>query len=498
MRLLTAVSVIAFLAAGCLGGGGKAGGRPQKRAVVLTLANHEEGDRDVGEFAKAVERLSGGSIVIAVRGRWRDEEIDYDRGTVADVRAGKIALAKIAVRSFDTLGVRDFQPLMAPLLVDSFGLEKKVLASGLATRMLKGVRGLGMEGVAVLPGELRRPFGTARRLLSPHDYRGATVGVRPSLVSSWTFGALGATARGYVPGELPRSFDGAELDLNTIQGNQFDVSGSSFVANVVLWPRAFVVVANKRIFERLTPKQRSILREAGREALEPALDRVRAEEKSNTEILCRRQRMQFLEASPAQLASLRTALRGIYARLRRDANTRAAIDEIEQMKQGVGREAVRSCAARASATAGATPLDGVYEVNTSRGDLISAGAPSRDVIPENYGHWVYVLDRGRIAFTQEDDEACTWAYAKVAVKRETMDWTILDGGYTRAPYRAYNKPGEAFRFGWSLYRETLTLTPAKGPGAPENFRAKPWHRVSTTPSRSYFSKECPPPKEALP
>jgi TRAP-type C4-dicarboxylate transport system substrate-binding protein len=498
IRAALTVGTIVLLAAGCSGGGGKAGGHRHKAVVVLTLADHEKNDRDVGDFASAVERLSGGSMRIESKGGWRQNEIDYDRGTVADLRAGKVDLAKIGVRSFDTMGVRTFQPLMAPLLVDSLALEQKVLGGPLATRMLDGVRSLGVEGVAVLPGALRRPFGISRRLLSPLDYQGATIGIRPSLVSSWTFETLGATTPGYVPGKLTRSLDGAELDLTTLQGNQYDFAGSALTANVALWPRAFALVANRRLFERLTPRQRSILRKAGRDALRPAFERVRDDEVDNAGILCRRGRVHLVDASSAQLHALRVALGVVYARLEKDPATHAAIDQIERMKRRVAPDRPRSCGARAMPAATGSPLDGVYEVDTSREDGVAAGAPSDERVPENFGHWVYVLDHGRLAFTQEDSAACTWAYGKVTFQGHTLSWTILDGGYTRSPNLAYDKPGESFRFGWSLYRDTLTLSPVNGAISPANFRAKPWHRVSSTPSRSYFSKDCPPPKRALP
>src|ERR687887_384957 len=107
--------VVAFAAVGC-SGGTKAGGRPLEHTIVLTIANHETNDRDLAEYGAAVNLLSDGSISLERREGWRAPEVDYDRGTVADVRAGKVDLAKIAVRSFDTLGVSRFQALMAPFL----------------------------------------------------------------------------------------------------------------------------------------------------------------------------------------------------------------------------------------------------------------------------------------------------------------------------------------------------------------------------------------------
>src|SRR5919109_4098813 len=119
--------LVAFAAVGC-SGGTKAGGRPLEHTIVLTIANHETGDRDLAEYIAAVNRLSDGSIRLELREGWRGPEVDYDRGTLADVRAGKVDLAKIAVRSFDTLGVSSFEALTAPFLVDSVGLEQEVLA----------------------------------------------------------------------------------------------------------------------------------------------------------------------------------------------------------------------------------------------------------------------------------------------------------------------------------------------------------------------------------
>jgi TRAP-type C4-dicarboxylate transport system substrate-binding protein len=145
----------------------------------------------------------------------------------------------------------------------------------------------------------------------------------------------------------------------------------------------------------------------------------------------------------------------------------------------------------------ARQLDGVYVVNVARSDLARVGDVA-DAIPENLGHYVYVFDNGRFAFTQEDAQACTWQYGRYSVKGKLTSWTFIDGGWTKAPNRAANKPGEFFEFRWSLYRDTLTLGPVAGATSPPPNYVDPWHRVSTHPSRSYLSKDCPPPKAALP
>lgn len=107
-----------------------------------------------------------------------------------------------------------------------------------------------------------------------------------------------------------------------------------------------------------------------------------------------------------------------------------------------------------------------------------------------------MFDRGKFAVTQENPDACTWQYGRFDVDGNRMSWTFTDGGGI-APNEAYNKPGEFFVFDFSAYRDTLTVKPVEGEISPLNFRAKPWRRISDTPSRRYLSKRCPPPAAAL-
>jgi hypothetical protein len=121
--------------------------------------------------------------------------------------------------------------------------------------------------------------------------------------------------------------------------------------------------------------------------------------------------------------------------------------------------------------------------------------PQGDIVPENYGTFTMVIDRGRFAVTQEDQQACTWGYGTFAVKGNEFEQLFTDGGGI-APDGAANKPGEFFTFRWSLYRGVLTLFPVQGAVSPTP--PKPWVRISTTPSARFLSPRCPPPAGALP
>ena len=113
------------------------------------------------------------------------------------------------------------------------------------------------------------------------------------------------------------------------------------------------------------------------------------------------------------------------------------------------------------------------------------------------GAWTLVLDRGRFAITQDGgDQGCAWAYGALGLgERNVMSWTVIDAGAVPAAV-ASNQPGDRYRFGWSRYRDVLTLSEARG-GAAGYFAAKPWRRIAQTPTASGLSARCPPPAGAL-
>jgi hypothetical protein len=140
-------------------------------------------------------------------------------------------------------------------------------------------------------------------------------------------------------------------------------------------------------------------------------------------------------------------------------------------------------------------LDGVYRASISAKDLGASDTP--DETAPNWGAWTLALKGGRFAITQDDgDQGCTWAYGALVIgERNLMSWTIIDAGVIPAGI-ASNRPGDRYRFGWSRYRDVLTLSAARG-GAAGYFAAKPWRRVTQAPRVSDLSTRCPPPADAL-
>ena len=502
VALLAAVAVFA----GCGSPGfDKAGGRQARHPVVLTLANFNGNTGEIDGFANNVRRLSGGTMRIDIKSRWRSGQVNYENGLIGDVRAGKADLGVVGSRAWDSVGVNSFRALTAPLLIDSYALQDRVLRSPMIGQMLRGLRPLGLAGIGVLPGPFRKPLGITRPLLKPTDYTGLRIGVQQSLVADATVRALRATPVWFPVSGPITGFGAIEQQIGSIEGNQYDEVGKYLTANVNLWPRPLVLFANGRTWAALTPAQRRILGQAATGDLAAETKFVRDDERTATAMLCRRGLLRFLTASPADLAALRRVVQPVYAQLERDPQTRRYIRQIEAMRQGIPAEPAPGCAAttRPAGTARppagtAGPLDGVYRFTDTAAELqATSGTAAGDVVPENYGTWTLVLDRGHFAVTQEDSQACTWGYGTFTVKGDRMAWRFTDGGGI-APDNATNKPGEFFTYQWSLYRGLLALSPVKGAVSPSNFRVKPWAKISTTPSAGFLSKRCLPPAGALP
>jgi len=497
LRPFVLMAVIAALA-GCADPGlDKAGGRQSRPLVVLTVANSNGNTGELDGFAGAVRRLSAGTMRIAIEYRWRWGQVNDETGLVADVRAGKADLGVVGSRAWDSVGVSSFRALTAPLLISSYAVQDRVLRSPMIGQMLSALRVLGLVGIGVLPGPFRKPLAKVRPLLRPSDYAGLRIGLQQSKVAAATLRALGATPVWLPSGGQINGLDGIEQQISSIQGNQYDRVDKYLTANVSLWPRPLVLFANGKAWSALTPRQRRILMQAASGDTAAETTFVRDNEQIDAAASCRRG-LRFVTASPADLAALRRAVQSVYSQLELDPQTARFIRQIEAMSSGIPPEPTPSCANAVRLAASAGSLDGVWQFTDTAAELAAApGTGQGDVVPENYGTWTFVFDRGRFAITQEDQQACTWGYGTYTVKGDKFSWLFTDGGGI-APDGATNKPGEFFIYRWSLYRGVLTLFPVPGAVSPSNFMVKPWALISATPSAGFLSRRCLPPAGALP
>jgi TRAP-type C4-dicarboxylate transport system substrate-binding protein len=359
----------------------KAGGADKGEPRVLTMANPVGGTplAQLSSWAKEVSRLSGGTLAIEFESSWRLGEPRYEAATLEDVKADKVDMAWVGARAFDTVGVKDFQALVAPLLIDSYALEAKVFEEGIPQQMLEGAAELELVGIGVLPGPMRKLLGVSKPFVRPADFAGEVVGLQDSLVADMTLRRLGAIPMPMAASAELGGVDAYEQQLSSIQGNSYDESAEYVTANLNLWPRPLVIVMGKGVFASLTPEQQTILQKASDAAIPKSLAASRVEDDEAVPVLCRRG-MNFAAASESDFSELRAALEPVYADLRNDPDTKSYIAAITDLKTEIAASAETSwCPPDSdtgqSASAGAIP-EGTYETTVTEADWLEQGLPA--------------------------------------------------------------------------------------------------------------------------
>ena len=504
----TAAASLLVLAAGtgCGGSTDKAGGKKQSPTRVLSLVNRS-GPQEVQPFVEKVSELSGGTLRLAIQSGWGEGLAHPEDDAIHAVQAGQVDLAVVPAALLHSVGVNSFDALVAPLEIDSMKLQQKVLASEIPTEMLRGVERVGLKGIGVLPGPMRKPAGITRTLRAPADYAKARIGFSPAAVADRSLRTLGAVPAGSeFDGASIRDDDGIEQQVTSISGSQYDTVVATITVNVNLWPRPLVIIAGAKVFDSLTDAQRSWLRSSAREALDATTKVQMASDTEDLGTMCRRGKAKLITATSQQLAQLHAAFAPVYEWLRQDTATGRYLDEITALRAGgvtPYQQETLSCAANAprpasptptapGAATATTPFDGVYELTLSEAELRAAGEEG----PANEGVFRFVFKRGRFAFTQHFDPTCTWGYGTFTVTGDRLQLSFIDGGGI-ASGGAANRPGDLFDYRWSIYRNTMRWSAVPGAVSPSGWAFKAWLRLSKTPSLRYLNQSCLPPAGAL-
>jgi TRAP-type C4-dicarboxylate transport system substrate-binding protein len=391
----TAALALAACSSGGSAGEDKAGGTGP--TVVLRLAN-TGGSIDqtpaVEYFVKHVEELSGGNIRIEVVDQWAEFASDAEQQVVHDVATDEVDLGWVGTRVFDTIGVKSFQALTAPMLVDSYALENAVIESGLTEEMMEGLDDLKVVGLGVLADGLRKPTSVTAPILGPTDWRGITFGTLRSNGQAEAIRALGAT-----PAQIFGSEREEALRKGTIQGFEFSTWLFSnpkwpplapyVTANVNLWPQMDVLLANPARLKALTGEQRGWLEQAARDAAARSADL--ADKDAPAVATACSSGARFAEASAADLAALEAAFTPVYAKLERHPETKAFIERIQELKESTHAEPVLSTPAdctgqapeQAATGTGKAPthLNGTYRMVLTRADAEKVGDPEAEEFP---------------------------------------------------------------------------------------------------------------------
>ena len=382
---------------------------PVGAPVTLRLADAEDQGRSsqpwIDRFIEKVTINSGGTITIEPiynAGGGNDEK-PGEVVVAGQVIAGDVELALVPVRAWSSVGVTSLQALAAPLLIDSDALLTAVASDPLTEPLLGAMREQGLVGLALWPDDLRHPFAWEQNgppILKASDLKGATVWTLPSKLQMTILDGLGASPINATPAEVDSmvaagSLRGAESGFNGIASLSGTPTGT---ADVVLYPKYQVLVAEDAAFSRLAPEQQAIVRAAATSARDLAI----ANHRPDAEIAkawCEAGGRVVL-AGEANVATFRDAAGPVINKLAEDPLTATAIEAIRALRARTPASTVTACEppldpdAPWPSVAPGPPLtfipDGVYVHSVTRPELIAAGVAEEDAT-NNAGKWTLTV-----------------------------------------------------------------------------------------------------------
>jgi TRAP-type C4-dicarboxylate transport system substrate-binding protein len=471
-------AVLALTAAACASGN-KAGGPSAKRTIVLTFASEWMNGQPVqlASFADEVAKLSGGTIRIRFEDNWRGGDPQQEIDTIRDVRSGKADLGWVGAWAWDSLGIHNFDPLLAPFLINSYPLEQRVFARGLAQKMLAGVQRARVVAIGVLPGPMKKVLGLRGRLSSPADFQGLAFGVHGPLAAS-TLRALGARPQQFT--NEPSGLGGIEKSLVTIANLHLDTANSYLGGNLNLWPSPLVLFASPKIFRSLSTAQQDALSQAGKEAMKLAMSGTVQDDIGATRVICARHKLIFIKVTPVQLRELARAVASVTERLSRNPATRRAITEIQALKRGIPPPPAIKCARNPGPASGvATPIDGTWQMTVTASQL--RGNPAYKIYGyNNPSPHEAKGDSGTYRLSLHDGRMTTSVVSPFGTSRDTGTYHVR-GDLVIIHNTAGHDVGETDTYVWNLYRDELRFSKPphqpNGHGGPPNPTFAPWHRV---------------------
>jgi TRAP-type transport system periplasmic protein len=372
---LIAGAISAALALGACEGGDtqRAGAEPADTTTkVLRLANANGSTGELQLFINQVEKASKGRLRIEPVNNWRKGETEYERGLIQDVKAGDADLGWVGSRVLAAVGVKSFEPLHAPFLVDSLEVEDQILEGDADERMLADLERIGLAGVAVLPGPLQY-LQLDREVDGPAGIAGLRIAYYDSPLHKAALSALGADPAAIRTGGSISDLNGVAVQTAGISGNGYNNTAKYTVADTPLWPRPLVVFANTKTWTSLPKADRDLITQAAEQARTGMLAELREREQTSIADLCKAG-ARLVNLGDDGRARMQQAVAPLLAKLREGPATRDAMSEIESLAAGGEPHSLR-CPAHTSSQQAV--LTGVFETTLRRSDKGS----------EVYGEW---------------------------------------------------------------------------------------------------------------
>jgi TRAP-type transport system periplasmic protein len=387
---------------------------PPVDATALRLVVPPGWEWQVEPLINALASSTDEAPQIEIDFEWQDAHagVDVERDIVEAVASGELDLGFVGTRAISELGAPSFDALTAPMLVDSYPLQQAIMDSDIPDRLLVSLDDIGVTGLDVAAGPLRRPLGVSGPFLNPGDFAGTTFQTFRSATNAATVAALGATHTDVYGSErddglVDGTIDGTENSIDWMLSNG---RAPYATLNVALWPATGVLIANPVALAELSDAEEQTLRASVARSPASATELAEADAVLIPQVCS--VGYSFTEASDDDIAALREAVEPVYTQLSSDADTAALIAEIEALKatvaveplaipdgctgqvaipDAVESEAVESEAVESEAGDDPSVLNGSYQLEWTAEELVEASGGEITEHDARHNAGVFVL-----------------------------------------------------------------------------------------------------------
>ena len=269
------------------------------------------------KFADAVAKKSDGKLKVRIFG---DGVLGGDAAVISALQGGTIEMTLVATGLL-TGHVKDFGIFDLPYLFDNYKEADAVLDGPIGKRLLDPLPEKGLLGLTYWDHGFRNLTNSRRPIASPDDIKGLKVRVLQLPIHIEMFNALGANA---VPMPFPelytaletRTVDAQENTFSSIETSKFnEVQKYVSTTNHVYQP--LILLFSKRIWDRLSNDERTILSQAATEVQAEARSMSRDANVKALEDL-KGKGMTVTEYSPQAIAQTRERLKPVVEKHSKD------------------------------------------------------------------------------------------------------------------------------------------------------------------------------------
>lgn len=498
---------LAVAACGGVGPADRAGGdvRVLKLATIDSVNNNGQ-SYGPEAFVNQLAAVSGGHFKVEVQEVFGDGAVTAESDLVKAIASGEVDGGWPSIRAFAGAGITGLRAVEAPFVLTSYAAERELVQGPVSQTLLAQLDGTGIKGLGLAVGPLRRPFAKGEPLLGPEDWQGISFRAFNSPVQDDTIMALGAT-----PAHMSFEWQD-EMEAGRLHGAEFDVAQShkssllvadQVTANVVLWPKVFVLSLSQKTYDTLSEQERGWVAEAASRATLASVDGD-YDEAPLAEALCD-QGMRFPMATDAQVQALREQVAPVIEALAGDPVSGPLLAEIRTIGEAHPTDVVEvSDGCRAESGSGGLPEvpattapipDGEYRVDITLADLDREGVGNG---PGWTGTWTLTIADGTYALYCRaiDNPTKDCGNSGVAAQVEPYEAGELRGSASEAYFvfsaelmseltgcklpvsdadgHCYEL--EPYRAAWSLDGDRLTFEPAGGE-IYYHLTVNPWSKI---------------------